>query len=250
MKNFRRKVKTLLIQEMLAEAAGLNFYDFKKTLKKSSAKLGIFVDNVVITGDATVTIDFHASDSASHIKTLQYYKILNRIYREDGYEYESYNLIKNKGKSNGLQLIDNNTDDDLFKKPNFQYTSSPELKSLDLILEDFYNKIKQLGFSFNMSRVEQFMKELFIKEQKRLLARVTVETYESIDTTLTLAHENYYVDVKYKLKLDPVKLMIVGQIEMEFMQNGKPSTFNFTTLQELQNIIGTAFDLIKVEKFF
>lgn len=251
--SYKNRIAKLAGINALNEANQLNFYDFKKAVKNNLAKLKMFMDSAVIDSNGKVIIDFHASDATKNVRTNQFYCILNSLYNNFHVNSEIFNLMKNKDIFRTLQLVDNGQKPHLFEKPTFEYISPEGLGSLEAVLKDFFEKAEILTLhpSF-IDKIPLYMKEKFMEEQKRLLKPLIKDKFESIDTILMLSDNNkYFVDVKYKdIKLDEVKLMIVGKISIEFMQDGKPTEFSFTNLQELKGIFDTVFDLIKVEPLF
>lgn len=228
-----------------------NLYDFKKEIKKFLAPFKLFIDNIEINENVEVVIDFHSSDSK--IQNNQFYSLLyHYIKREVGWEHEPdfIDLLvdKNKFKEN-LLLINGGKGTDFFlQKPKFRYISKSS--TLSDVLVDFKSKVSSLIDESNpsyttLSQLEGFIIKEFIRMQKKLLKPLIYDTYESIDTTLTLINPSMkgnYIDVTFKLSIDKNNF-VIGNVVLDFENN--KYDYQFKTLSELKNIMIQALEFLE-----
>lgn len=255
MENIRKYINKTIKKNVLFESENLNLYNFKIKLKALLAQHNLFLDNVEIRPDAQVVFDFHGGNS-SKIKTNQYYSIINRLSKENyGHEPAFKLFIKDHSIFKKLVLIDNGSSSHLMEKPQLRYYST--LPTLEEVFNQFNKDLPSLFYHQPAEEHMTYaMQTIFLNEQKRLLKELTHDVYESTKTTFTLINKQSpsgdYVDLTYDLKLDPVKLMIVGKAEVRFngSSTDKPYVYTFTNLKELQDIMATVFDLLKVENRF
>ncbi len=238
--------------DIINEGIENNFYAFKKDIKNFLLTRKMFADNISITEDGYVTIDFHGG-SSSHIRTNNYYNIVYHylVKNENTKSKQLYNIIKNKKLLNsGISLLkpEPETDSFLQQKPEFTYKFKGN--KLNQVIDDFKKYIEILGICelYDGYHLETFMINNLIYDMERImkpLLKYPIEKndHNSYDIVLKNPTDNEdYIIFYLKVKLNYTTYYLEGEIDYIYEDNQYKNYF--TTLQEFKNIITDGLDFL------
>lgn len=240
------------IKRIIKEEA--DFYNFKKEVRKLLASKGMFINDIGISGDANVYIDFNLPKQLN--LNNQFFILLYRFLQTQGFDantlFEILKIVKDFEKLYGdFIMIKSRYTKEVEKKATLYYESN-NLNTLSEVLNDFNVRLKHIlqvsDFKRDVSlmyELESYLDRIFFRTQKKMLNNLIIDHDEDFNTlTLQKSKDDEYKDVKFGVKLNRDDYFLEGLvlINYDLKEREYEYSFEFKTTEDLYGIMNAVLN--------